>query len=133
MQTAENLYERGILDAIIPVERLADMASRILGILDARHTDLPAVPSPEPDPYAGAEPPVPAWDSIVLSRKLDRPGVKSLLKLGASDVLLLRGTGQGEHDPGMLLALARFGGTPAIVLGQDRHRKTCLLYTSRGV
>ena len=124
VQTAENLYERGILDAIIPVERLADMASRILGILDARHTDLPAVSTPEPDPYAGLEPPVPAWDSIVLSRKLDRPGVKSLLKLGASDVLLLRGTGQGEHDPGMLLALARFGGTPAIVLGQDRHRKT---------
>ena len=47
-----------------------------------------------------------------------------MLKLGASDVLLLRGTGQGEHDPGMLLALARFGGTPCIVLGQDRHRKT---------
>lgn len=70
------------------------------------------------------EPPASAWDSILLSRRTDRPGVKTLLKLGASDVLLLRGTGQGEHDPGMLLALARFGGTPCIVLGQDRHRKT---------
>ena len=123
VQTAENLYERGIIDALIPVERLADMASRILGILDARHTDLPAVPGHIPDPYAGLEAPLPAWDSILLSRKTSRPGVKTLLKLGASDVLRLRGTGQGEHDPGMLLALARFGGTPAIVLGQDRHRK----------
>ena len=112
---------------MVPVERLAEMAARTLSVLDARHTDQAPVLRPEasvPDPYAGLEPPASAWDSILLSRRTDRPGVKTLLKLGASDVLLLRGTGQGEHDPGMLLALARFGGTPCIVLGQDRHRKT---------
>lgn len=127
VQTAENLHARGIVDAIVPVERLAEMAARTLSVLDARHTDHEPVGRPEPtgdDPYAGLAEPVSAWDSILLSRRSDRPGVKTLLKLGASDVLLLRGTGQGEHDPGMLLALARFGGTPAIVLGQDRHRKT---------
>jgi len=127
VQVAENLHARGIVDAVVPVERLADLASRTLGILDARHDDSPPVTRPaEPpeDPYAGLEPPGRAWDSILRSRRTDRPGVKTLLKLGASDVLLLRGTGQGEHDPGMLLALARFGGTPCIVLGQDRHRTT---------
>lgn len=127
VQVAENLHARGIIDAVVPVERLAEMAARTLSVLDARHTDQAPVPRPEasvPDPYAGLEPPASAWDSILLSRRTDRPGVKTLLKLGASDVLLLRGTGQGEHDPGMLLALARFGGTPCIVLGQDRHRKT---------
>ncbi len=127
VQVAENLHARGIIDAVVPVERLAEMAARTLSVLDARHTDQAPVLRPEasvPDPYAGLEPPASAWDSILLSRRTDRPGVKTLLKLGASDVLLLRGTGQGEHDPGMLLALARFGGTPCIVLGQDRHRKT---------
>ncbi len=126
VQTAENLHARGIVDAIVPVDKLAEMAARTLSVLDARHTDHPPVGRPEQaheDPYAGLEPPVRAWDSILLSRRTDRPGVKTLLKLGASDVLLLRGTGQGEHDPGMLLALARFGGTPCIVLGQDRHRQ----------
>ena len=108
VQVAENLHARGIIDAVVPVERLAEMAARTLSVLDARHTDQAPVLRPEasvPDPYAGLEPPACAWDSILLSRRTDRPGVKTLLKLGASDVLLLRGTGQGEHDPGMLLSL----------------------------
>ncbi|MEI2764472.1 MAG: carboxyl transferase domain-containing protein [Dermatophilaceae bacterium] len=122
VQTAENLYANGIVDVVLPVEALADVASRTLSVLDARHEDLPPVQRPTPqDPYAGLHPPRPAWDSIVVSRHEGRPGVRALLRLGATDVLRLRGTGQGEHDPGMLLALARFGGTPCIVLGQDRH------------
>jgi acetyl-CoA carboxylase alpha subunit len=35
----------------------------------------------------------------------------------------LSGTAAGELDPGVLLALARFGATPCILLGQDRHRQ----------
>jgi acetyl-CoA carboxylase alpha subunit len=33
----------------------------------------------------------------------------------------MSGTGQGEADPGLLLAIARFGGTPCVVIGQDRR------------
>ncbi|MEI2731136.1 MAG: carboxyl transferase domain-containing protein [Dermatophilaceae bacterium] len=121
VQTAENLYTHGIVDVVLPLDQLADIAARTLSVLDARHEDLPPVETPHEDPYAGLHPPRPAWDSILVSRHEGRPGVRALLKLGATDVLRLRGTGQGEHDPGMLLALARFGGTPCIVLGQDRH------------
>jgi acetyl-CoA carboxylase carboxyl transferase subunit beta len=39
-------------------------------------------------------------------------------------VVPLSGTGQGELDPGLLLALARFGGAPCVVLGQDRRGQT---------
>jgi acyl-CoA carboxylase subunit beta len=35
----------------------------------------------------------------------------------------LSGTAAGELDPGVLLALARFGAAPCILLGQDRHRQ----------
>src|SRR5699024_3376822 len=38
-------------------------------------------------------------------------------------VLPLNGTGEGEKDPGLLLALAKFGSAPCIVLGQDRFRQ----------
>lgn len=123
VQTAENLYQRGLVDAILPVEELADVAARALTILSARHEDRPPARVSE-DPYADLEPQGPAWESVLASRREDRPGVRALLKLGATDVLPLQGTGQGEQDPGMLLALARFGGTPCIVLGQDRHRTT---------
>jgi len=62
---------------------------------------------------------VPAWDSVVASRRPDRPGVRFLLRHGASDVVLLSGTGYGEAAT-TLLALARFAGQPAVVLGQQR-------------
>lgn len=46
VQVAENLHARGIVDAVVPVERLAEMAARTLSVLDARHTDHPPVPAP---------------------------------------------------------------------------------------
>jgi acetyl-CoA carboxylase carboxyl transferase subunit beta len=47
--------------------------------------------------------------------------VRALLRLGATDVLPLFGTGAGEWDRSLFLALARFDGVPCVVLGQDRH------------
>ncbi|MFT2017460.1 carboxyl transferase domain-containing protein [Streptomyces sp. 796.1] len=61
-----------------------------------------------------------AAESIRRSRRPERPGVRALLRVAADDVTPLSGTGAGEHDPGMLLALARVGGTPCVVLGHDR-------------
>ncbi|WP_432036237.1 carboxyl transferase domain-containing protein [Streptomyces cucumeris] len=71
----------------------------------------------------GARPrPVPtAEESIRASRRADRPGVRDLLRVAAEDVTPLSGTGAGEHDPGLLLALARVGGTPCVVLGHNRR------------
>jgi acetyl-CoA carboxylase alpha subunit len=63
----------------------------------------------------------PAWDSIVRSRRPDRPSVRALLKVAATRVTPLEGTSEGERDPGLLLALAQFGGQPCVVLGQDRR------------
>ncbi|MCP9208918.1 carboxyl transferase domain-containing protein [Streptomyces sp. NEAU-Y11] len=66
--------------------------------------------------------PVPtAEESIRASRRADRPGVRDLLRVAAEDVTPLSGTGAGEHDPGLLLALARVGGTPCVVLGHNRR------------
>ena len=53
------------------------------------------------------------------SRRPDRPGVGPLLRHGATDCVLLSGTGRGEAAT-TLLALARFNGQPAVVLGQQR-------------
>ena len=36
----------------------------------------------------------------------------------------LNGTGEGESDPGLLIALARFGDAPCVFLGQDRRGQT---------
>ncbi|MCG0285549.1 carboxyl transferase domain-containing protein, partial [Streptomyces sp. PSAA01] len=71
---------------------------------------------------ATASGPAPSAEvSIRASRRAERPGVRDLLRVAAEDVSPLSGTGAGEHDPGLLLALARVGGTPCVVLGHNRR------------
>ncbi|MFS7876490.1 carboxyl transferase domain-containing protein [Streptomyces asiaticus] len=79
-----------------------------------------SVPGAPDDTDAGAVVPT-AEVSIRASRRVERPGVRDLLRVAADDVSPLSGTGAGEHDPGLLLALARVGGTPCVVLGHNRR------------
>jgi acetyl-CoA carboxylase carboxyl transferase beta subunit len=113
VQTAENLQRHGVIDGVVPLDELRRMADRALTVI----ADIP-------DPVRPPEPPepipdVPTWDSVTASRRPDRPGVALLLRHGATDRVLLSGTGQGEAAT-TLLALARFSGEPAVVLGQQR-------------
>ena len=119
VQTAENLHEHGIVDAVVPPEAIADVLDRALNVLTAPLEGAPEVADPPDEDIAD----VPAWDSIQRSRRPERPGVRQLLRHTARDVVPLHGTGAGETDAGLLLALARFGGAPCVVLGQDRSRQ----------
>ncbi len=116
VQVAENLYAHGLLDAVLPVEALPEIAARFLDLVATQRSvdPVPEVPrEPLPD--------LPAWESVTRSRRPGRPGVRALLKLGATDVLPLFGTGAGEWDRSLFLALARFDGSTCVVLGQDRR------------
>lgn len=127
VQVSENLQERGIVDAVVPPAELADVLARILGVLMARR-DRGLLSGPgHPIPDALPQPPlrdVPAWTSIGITRRQDRPGVRDLLERTASEVTMLSGTGDGQSHPGSVLALARFGGAPCVVLGQCRQGQT---------
>jgi acetyl-CoA carboxylase beta subunit len=118
VQTAEHMADRGLIDAVVAHEDIADVADRALSVLAARRTGHQDVADAErPTPEDGRS----AWDVVTASRREDRPGVRRLLRTAATDVVGLSGTGAGEKDPGLLLALARFGGAPCVVLGQDRR------------
>jgi acetyl-CoA carboxylase carboxyl transferase subunit beta len=118
VQVAENLFAHGLVDAVVSAKEARQVAIRALAVLCAPRHGLR--PGPEP---VGPVRPVEGWEVISRSRRDDRPGVRAVLKLGATDVTPLNGTGVGENDPGLLLALARFGAAPAVVLGQDRNRQ----------
>jgi acetyl-CoA carboxylase carboxyl transferase subunit beta len=120
VQTSENLYAHGLVDAVVPPEQIADILDRALTVLDSRRADLAEVP----DPPDADIPDIDTWESVTISRRPDRPGVRRLLRYAATDVIPLNGTGQGESDPGLLIALARFGGSPCVFLGQDRRGQT---------
>ncbi|MWA03805.1 acetyl-CoA carboxyl transferase [Actinomadura sp. LD22] len=115
VQVAENLAAKGLVDAVVGLDDLADVASRALSVLCARP---PRGGGPAP---RGAPADDGAWESIERSRRPDRPGVRELLRYGAADVTPLSGTGQGEAGRGLTLALARFGAAPCVLVGQDRH------------
>ncbi|MGO4236306.1 carboxyl transferase domain-containing protein [Pseudarthrobacter sp. YAF2] len=122
VQVAENLFNKGLIDGVVKPGDLAELVSRALDILAPRReaasetVTRPAAPAT----LAVRPAPVDAWTSIEISRRPRRPDLRQLLKFGASDALPLNGTGQGEKDPGLLLALARFGSRSCIVLGHAR-------------
>ncbi|MFG2003509.1 carboxyl transferase domain-containing protein [Spirillospora sp. NPDC048911] len=117
VQVAENLAAKGLVDAVVGLDDLPGIAADALDVLAARP------PAEAELAYEG--PGVPAetsaWESIERSREPDRPGVRELLRYGATRVTPLSGTGQGEADPGLLLALGRFGSVSCVLVGQDRR------------
>jgi acetyl-CoA carboxylase carboxyl transferase subunit beta len=120
VQTSENLFDKGLIDGVVPPEEIAGILDRALAVLLPSHEALADVPNPPEEQI----PDVDAWESITRSRRPERPGVRRLLRYAATDVIPLNGTGQGEADPGLLIALARFGDSPCVFLGQDRRGQT---------
>ncbi|MBC7724335.1 MAG: acetyl-CoA carboxyl transferase [Burkholderiaceae bacterium] len=116
VQTSENLFRNGLIDGVVSAAQLPDVVERVLAVLEAPRTGHRV---PLPEKWDGA--PTDTWESITRSRRADRPGIRALLHHGAQNVLPLNGTGQGEKEPGLVLALAQFGGASCVVMGQDRR------------
>ncbi|MGP0224929.1 carboxyl transferase domain-containing protein [Paenarthrobacter sp. NCHU4564] len=121
VQTAENLFDHGLVDAVVPPEELGSYFGRVLEVL--------CTPASGADTTAGLEATAtplcvedrPAWDSVVASRDPLRPSTAELLREAAHGVVLLRGAGDGAKENGVEIALARFGGSSCVVVGHGRH------------
>src|SRR6201999_4267251 len=129
VQTAENLQRYGVIDAVVPLQELRGVLDRTLTVVADAPGPAPSRPvtwrrsssprSASSRAFAEPLPDIAAWDSVLASRRPDRPGVAHLLRHGCTDQVWLSGTGQGEAAT-MLLALVRFDGQPAVLLGQQR-------------
>ncbi len=75
VQTAEHLAERGLIDAVVPHEEIADVADRALRVLAARqtwHTDVRGAERPSPEDGTDADDPEDhrtAWEVVTASRR----------------------------------------------------------------
>jgi acyl-CoA carboxylase subunit beta len=119
VQVAEHLVAKGVIDGVVAPEDLGGVARRVLRLLTPPTAPPPAVEPGPPPPRATS-----TWESVLLTRRPDRPGVRDLLRLGADDVIPLSGTGDGQRDAGLLLALTAFDGLPCVLVGQDRRHQT---------
>ncbi len=127
VQSAENLTRHGIIDGVLRPEELRGVIARALRVLErpsrAELVRRASNPGSASDQDGGTPH---AWNSILRSRRPDRPGLRELLGFAATDVVPLSGTGQGERDRGLSLCFARFSGMPAVVVGQDRRTQRSL-------
>src|SRR5699024_6712259 len=103
VQQAENLFRHGIVDAVVPVAELRGRLARALRVLTAAPSggeDAAGADTADPacldDTIDPADmPDAPAWQSIMLTRRADRPGARVLAAL-TEDLVPLSGTGEGE-------------------------------------
>jgi acetyl-CoA carboxylase carboxyl transferase subunit beta len=121
VQVSDRLVTRGVIDGVIPADDVRDAAARVLALL----LDPPTEGSRERRPAAGrattddlVEGGV--WANIEATRAAGRPGLRELLEHGSDSTVFLSGTGTGERNPAVVIALARLDGVPCVVVGHDR-------------
>lgn len=122
VQVAENLFDKGLIDAVVPPWQLSEIIDRTLNILVPGPRPRPTPPKTLAVKASGA----PAWESVKISRNPRRPDLRQLLAHGAQDVLPLSGTSEGENDSGIQLALARFGHESCVVIGHTRSQSSAM-------
>ena len=130
VQTAENLLAHGLVDAVVPPDELAGYLARVLSALASGPAPAAALAPAAlqrrrralrrrrvaaPALAAGSGPEPTAWESVLRTRRPDRPGAADLIRAAATDIAPLR-------EDGLILALARIGGRPCVLAGQDRTR-----------
>ncbi len=119
VQRAENLAEKGVIDAVVANEDLPSLIDRTLAVLVDR-AEPPALPLRGPDGGSA----LPVWESVELTRRADRLGVRDLLEYGAQGTVELNGTEEGERGAAVLVTLTRLDGQPCVLVGQDREQQT---------
>lgn len=121
IQVSDRLAIRGVIDGVLPADELRDAAAKVLALL----LDPPTEGSRELRPAAGGESgdgvvEGSVWANIEATRAPDRPGLRELLEYGSDSTVLLSGTGTGERNAAVVVALARLDGVSCVVVGHDR-------------
>ncbi|MDP3894239.1 carboxyl transferase domain-containing protein [Nocardioides sp.] len=122
VQTAENLFEHGIVDEVVDLPTLRVRLAQLLPILGTRRSGPPPQPQALPDTSAAVPVATDAWAAVGRTRSKDRPGVVELLARVATDAVVVSGTGAGERDDSVVVVLARIGETSCLIVGQDHSR-----------
>lgn len=130
VQTGENLAEHGVIDGVVSPTQLRAAVVKIMRVLGDASTSVPR-------PLTAPGAPQGAWKSILATREPSRPGMREVVGHLGDNVIKLSGTGDGRISKATTVALARIGGRPVILIGQDRHHlplgPAALRFARRGI
>src|SRR5882757_8042753 len=119
-QTVEFLYGRGFVDLVVPRQSLRGALGKLLRV-GSRQT-VRAVPScADPvvrDPGLLVEPE--AWQQVRRARDLSRPTTLDYINLAFDGFVELHGDRVSGESAAMVAGLARLGGRPVAVIGQQK-------------
>jgi acyl-CoA carboxylase subunit beta len=114
---AETLSRHGLVDLIVPRERLRATVSYLVG-----HLARPAAPRPRgaaaPAGVKGAG--LAAWEEVQLARHVARPTALDYIIGATTDFVELHGDRQGGDDPAVVGGLAELDAHTIVVIGQER-------------
>lgn len=125
IQTAENLLERGIIDAVLPWDDLRARWGTLLRLWSAR--PRPGVVDVDPVPPSRVVGPVPGaprtaaelWSYVDASRAHDRIDASQFVDAHMTDVVWLPGTAAGEPAHGAVVGVGRLEGMPVVVAATE--------------
>jgi acetyl-CoA carboxylase carboxyl transferase subunit beta len=122
-QTVEFLCERGFVDRVAPRHALRAELAALLRTGSPRRSTTGRATAADPGPtvrdpalLADAEP----WQQVRAARDLNRPTTLDYLDLAFDDFLELHGDRVSGDCPAMIAGLARLGGVPVAVVGQQK-------------
>lgn len=116
IQRAENLQQRGILDAVVPVDELRAVWATLLSAAGAPRVGPRVVRREQAHLVVEADP----WASVQATRSSERPGLVDLAHFECTDMVWFSGTGDGQVDPAVRVGLAKFRDIPCVLVGHDR-------------
>ncbi len=137
-QRSEFLLEHGFVDKIVERRELKNTLARILEIHENRYyTGINSVSSnknskalkefssnlsiaSEKKDYSGKTP----WDTVILSRKSNRPTALDYIEKIFDDFMELHGDRYFRDDGAIVGGIAMFHGIPVTVIGQQKGRNT---------
>jgi len=114
---AETLFRAGLIDLIVPRDRLRETVAFLVGHLSRTKPPRGGAPSQPPAREAGG---LPAWDQVRLARHTGRPSTREYVAAMTAGFVELHGDRQGGDDPAIVGGLAELDGETIVVVGHQR-------------
>ncbi|MDR2413289.1 MAG: acetyl-CoA carboxylase carboxyltransferase subunit alpha [Rickettsiales bacterium] len=125
-QTADYLYEHGMIDMVVPRVELRARLAKILAVLTKQVKEPKTIsaktPASDAHKKARAQNYNEAYQKVLLARNEDRPHFLDYIAGIVDDWTYLAGDRLYAEDPAMCGGIGFWRGIPAVIIGQEKGR-----------